>query len=318
NEQDNVSTNDSWPVMEEAGTGADSSIERLMHGIPSSQQFDNADMNDFQYLDTRHQHHEDKRESIKAQQAGSCEWDQDPVSMAHPRPSKDPQPSGTKAENQRPMKLMHAPYHTPNHTPMSQAPGVLLERPMIQKSSVSIPVSKMDHPQGFLKPEPMDDHTFDSSMAMLLDDHLSLMDHLNMIPEAEVFPEGLPMGSLSSSSSSPSALQHQVHGIVPSTTTNIMFSIATTVPSTSASCTKQDELADDPLLYFDTSEPIRPSAGLNQNTTFGYTGEGSFQVKVESGLGPRSSQSNVMQYSLDHQQHPFDLSTAQRLQRRQQ
>ncbi|KAF8948376.1 hypothetical protein BGZ47_005332 [Haplosporangium gracile] len=38
-----------------------------------------------------------------------------------------------------------------------------------------------------LKVEDLDDDTFDSSLAMVLDDHLSLMDHLNMMPDVEVY-----------------------------------------------------------------------------------------------------------------------------------
>ncbi|KAF9138440.1 hypothetical protein BGX30_009145 [Mortierella sp. GBA39] len=42
-----------------------------------------------------------------------------------------------------------------------------------------------------LKAEDLDDDTFDSSLAMVLDDHLSLMDHLNMMPDVEVYQNQL-------------------------------------------------------------------------------------------------------------------------------
>ncbi|KAF9928342.1 hypothetical protein FBU30_002423 [Linnemannia zychae] len=40
-----------------------------------------------------------------------------------------------------------------------------------------------------LRVEELDDETFDSSLAMVLDDHLSLMDHLNMMPDVEVYQD---------------------------------------------------------------------------------------------------------------------------------
>ncbi|KAF9299241.1 hypothetical protein BGZ88_012208 [Linnemannia elongata] len=42
-----------------------------------------------------------------------------------------------------------------------------------------------------LKVEDLDDEAFDSSLAMVLDDHLSLMDHLNMMPDVEVYQDQL-------------------------------------------------------------------------------------------------------------------------------
>ncbi|KAF9183791.1 hypothetical protein BGZ51_003745 [Haplosporangium sp. Z 767] len=44
-----------------------------------------------------------------------------------------------------------------------------------------------------LKVEQMDNEAFDSSLAMVLDDHLSLMDHLNLIPDVNSYSSELPM-----------------------------------------------------------------------------------------------------------------------------
>ncbi|KAK3831401.1 MAG: hypothetical protein JOS17DRAFT_144347 [Linnemannia elongata] len=57
-----------------------------------------------------------------------------------------------------------------------------------------------------LKVEDLDDDAFDSSLAMVLDDHLSLMDHLNMMPDVEVYQSQI---SSAASMMRPTEQQHQ-------------------------------------------------------------------------------------------------------------
>ncbi|KAG0376238.1 hypothetical protein BGX24_008048 [Mortierella sp. AD032] len=64
-----------------------------------------------------------------------------------------------------------------------------------------------------LKVEDLDDDNFDSSLAMVLDDHLSLMDHLSMMPNVEVYQSHMPNAAVPMMRSA-ELHQQQAHKII--------------------------------------------------------------------------------------------------------
>ncbi|KAF9948761.1 hypothetical protein BGZ70_002060, partial [Mortierella alpina] len=100
---------------------------------------------------------------------------------------------------------VHREEHRPQPTSFRQmtassqrASGPPANQPMYRPSYTTTPFqqpgalesARCGQVQQQLKTEQMDDNeAFDSSLAMVLDDHLSLMDHLDMIPDIQVYGE---------------------------------------------------------------------------------------------------------------------------------
>ncbi|CAO3571308.1 unnamed protein product [Mortierella alpina] len=108
-----------------------------------------------------------------------------------------------------------------------------------------------------LKLEQMDDNeAFDSSLAMVLDDHLSLMDHLDMMPDIHVYGE-TPQPS--------SSIQPSFHGsestrnlgpgycseTAPASNSMTYFTDLAHGPSDMAAVKHEEFPDEDPMLYFD-------------------------------------------------------------------
>ncbi|KAF9344833.1 hypothetical protein BGX26_003846 [Mortierella sp. AD094] len=220
---------------------------------------------------------------------------------------------------------------------------------LIQTVSLSSPDRKPEqqlqqYPQP-MKIEPMDDDAFDSSLAMVLDDHLSLMDHLNMIPEVEAYSDNstLPTipqfkqenstissrftGTISKSLSSGNvAFGHLApgdHGSTPIST--MLSSLAVSTPSESTTIgsnttannpdnnIKHDLKSNNDLMfYFDASEALRPESALSQDAPFTYADHDFLQIKVEPGLAQQQQQ---LQPQLHQQQQQHSIMSHYTLER---
>ncbi|KAF9094461.1 hypothetical protein BGX27_001460, partial [Mortierella sp. AM989] len=195
-----------------------------------------------------------------------------------------------------------------------------------------------------MKVEPIDDDAFDSSLAMVLDDHLSLMDHLNMIPEAEVYSENSTLPTLPQFKQEDSALQSRFSRMVPKSfpsenaeyghiapnnhgappTSTMFLGLAGSAPSESAVVVPNSNIIDpgnstkhgpkrnnDLMFYFNAPEALQSRPGLSQNTPFTYANSDFLQIKVEPGFEHQQqckhTNSNTLHYALERQ-HPFDPS----------
>ncbi|KAF9166440.1 hypothetical protein BGX20_000224 [Mortierella sp. AD010] len=282
-----------------------------------------------QQLQQQQQQLERVRQNVKEQQSISgVGWNQaNPVNVHRPLIYTQPQQGLVSTQTQEILQL---------------------DCQLTQNASLISPDQKPEQRlQQFPQPmkiEPMDDDAFDSSSAMVLDDHLSLMDHLNMIPEAEAYSNNptltiMPQfkqenstissrfpGTVSKSLSSGNVAFGQLapggHGSTPLSTT--LSSLTVSAPSEFAAIgsntttvnTNNDIKHDlksnnDLMFYFDTSETLRPESTLNQNPSFTYADHNVLQIKVEPGLVQRQqhrqTQSNMSHYALERQ-HPFDPS----------
>ncbi|KAI1310498.1 hypothetical protein EDD11_003736 [Mortierella claussenii] len=168
-----------------------------------------------------------------------------------------------------------------------------------------------------MKAEPMDDETFDSSLAMVLDDHLNLMDHLNMIPDGEVYhstillPPPIPAFKQEQPETAPQN-NYQTHKA-----TVMLPDANTTTTSTFQGvkqATKQNNISSgtgngggnnsESMFYYGAPEPmLRPMSATCQDVSFNYTGDNFMQVKVEPGLEQQQQHLQLCQ------KHTLQIST---------
>ncbi|KAG0015140.1 hypothetical protein BGZ80_010029 [Entomortierella chlamydospora] len=221
---------------------------------------------------------------------------------------------------------VHRPliYTQPQQGPVSTQTQEIpqLGRQLIQTASLGSPDQKPEqrlqqYPQP-MKIEPMDDDAFDSSLAMVLDDHLTLMDHFNMIPEVEAYSNNPTLTIMPQFKQENSTISSRFPGTVSKSlpSGNVAFGQLAPGSNTTTVNTNNDIKHDlksnnDLMFYFDTSEILRPESTLNQNPSFTYADHNVLQIKAEPGLLQRQqhqqTQSSMSHYALERQ-HPFDPS----------
>ncbi|KAF9902575.1 hypothetical protein EC991_004786 [Linnemannia zychae] len=190
------------------------------------------------------------------------------------------------------------------------------------------------HPQHPLplKVEDLDDETFDSSLAMVVQDHLSLMDHLNMMPDVEVYQNEISAAAslirsaehppqqvqkIEIPSSGPTGVhpsQHQYHPhrlqgpmsapVISAHHQNLfgsddLYSAATTSSTTASSSgttVRPNGCAD--MSESSISSPVSPEGSTA--TTLGSGSGGMVMIKQEFGAHPAHTQTHHHQH---HEQH---------------
>ncbi|KAF9956014.1 hypothetical protein BGZ72_003088 [Mortierella alpina] len=156
-----------------------------------------------------------------------------------------------------------------------------------------------------LKTEQMDDNeAFDSSLAMVLDDHLSLMDHLDMMPDIQHPFHG------SDSSRNRTLEVGYCSEAAPATNPAVYFADLAHGPSDMAAV-KQEEFTDeDPMLYFDVASEVQEKSYSTPQPSFGFMQGNGQHIKLEPSFP--EIQRPPLQYAEPsyhplEQQHPLDM-----------
>ncbi|KAF9980842.1 hypothetical protein BGZ75_007930 [Mortierella antarctica] len=197
----------------------------------------------------------------------------------------------------------------PHHMAASQRSSVPSTSNQIYRQSYTAP---FQHPGAIeserrgqlqqLKTEQMDDNeAFDSSLAMVLDDHLSLMDHLDMMPDIQVYREMPLATTIQNPFQGPDSARSRIlepgycGETAPAAHSVTYFTDLAHGPSDMAAV-KQEEFTDeDPMLYFDGissssqgNEPVAASLS-DMITSASNTPVASSEVHGKSYSGPPTS-----------------------------